>query len=504
MPVFVGCDLGTMGTKATVVADDGTIVGEAFEEVSLHTPEPGVVEQDLDEIEGSAHRTIGRALDAAGSHEVGGVAFSSQMSGIGTIDADFRPATHYDSWLDTRCEPYIGRMASHAERITELSGCPPTYSHGPKILWWQHERPDDLRRISRFIVPSAYVAGRLAGLSADEAYVDRTYLHFSNLADNARGQWSDELLGAFDVDRHRLPRIVDSLDVIGTVTPAGEESTGLPAGTPIAAGAGDTTATALGAALVEPGQAFDVAGTASVFGVCLDRFAPDVEHRTIMAARHVIPDRWVGLAFINGGGLALRWFRDEVATRYAGDPDAYEALDRLAEEVEPGCGGLLWFPHIQGRVLPPRPRSRGAWIGVTAGQSHGHLYRAILEGIAYEYAFWADAIRGAAGGLELRETRAVGGGARSPLWNRIKADVLGMDWVPLERQEAGALGNALVAAAATGHVDDLAATAADWQQMREPVRPDPERHERYRGYVAAYRQLAERLTPVFEAVGEVV
>lgn len=504
MPSFVGCDLGTMGTKAAVVTEEGEILGDAFEEVELHTPEPGIVEQDLVQIEASAHRTVRAALEDAGNpDDIAAIAFSSQMSGIGAIDADFEPAIHYDSWLDTRCEPYIEQMAEHAARVTELSGCPPTYSHGPKIMWWQHERPDDFGRIHRFITPSAFVSGRLAGLAADDAYMDRTFIHFSNLADNRQTVWSDELIDAFDIDASRLPRIVEPTTVIGEVTRAGEEACGVPAGTPIAAGVGDTTASALGAAVVEPGQAFDAAGTASVFAFCLDDYAPDVERQTIMASQSVVPGRYVNLAFINGGGLALRWFRDEVATELADDPDAYPKLDEMAADVQPGCGGLLWFPHVQGRVLPPRPRARGSWVGLTSGHTHGHLFRAILEGIAFEYATWAEAAREATGGLDLHETRALGGGARSQLWNSIKADVLGMPWVPTVRQEAGVLGDAIVAAAAVGHVDDVADTAAAWQETAEPVEPDADRHGTYRELLGVYRQMTQQLAPVFERLGGV-
>jgi len=501
MPVFVGCDLGTMGTKAAVVDLDGRICGDAYEEVPLRTPRPGWVEQDLGEIEASAHRTIRAALAASGrAADVAGVAFSGQMSGIGAIDEDFHPAIRFDSWLDTRCEPYITAMNEHAARVVELSGCPPTYSHGPKILWWRRERPEDYRRIARFLVPGAFVAGRLCGLPARDAFIDRTYLHFSNLSDTERAAWSPELLEAFGLEERVLPRIVDPLEAVGAVSRAGEAATGLPAGTPVAAGAGDQTAASLGAGVVDPGQAFDSAGTASVFAMCADAFAPDTAHRTLMATHSVIRGVWIALAFINGGGLALRWFRDHVATSMAGDPDAYQRLDGLAAAVEPGSGGLLWLPHIQGRVLPPQPAVRGGWVGLTSGHGHGHLFRAILEGIAYEYAEWARLAAGAAG-ADLREARVLGGGARSRLWNQIKADVLGIDWVPTVRQECGVLGDALIAAAATGYADDLAATAKAWQQTEEPVRPDPVRHRRYQELLVAHRELGERVVPVFERLG---
>jgi xylulokinase len=502
MPVFVGCDLGTLGTKAAAVDESGQLVGSAYEELTLRQPRPGVVEQDLADIEASAHRTIGQALAESGrAGDVAGVAFSGQMSGIGPIDRDHRPVAHFDSWLDTRCEPYILEMAEHADRVTELSGCPPTYSHGPKILWWREQRPDEWGRLARFVVPGAFVAGRLAGRSGTDAFIDRTYLHFSNLADTAAARWSGELLEAFGVDPEVLPRIVGPLDIVGEVTRAGAEATGLPAGTPIAAGAGDQAAAALGAGVIAPGQAFDSAGTASVFGVCVDGFYPDVANKVVMASHSVVEGRYLSLAFVNGGGLAVRWFRDELAPGLGGGGRAYAELDALAAAVPPGSDGLLWYPHAQGRVLPPQPHARGAWVGLTAGHTVGHLFRSILEGIAYEYAEWIRIVDQAGGGLDLHEARALGGGAASPVWNQIKADVLGIAWVPAVRQECGVLGDALLAAVATGHLPDLS-VATEWQRTQPPVRPDPDRHARYRGLLGAHRELGPAVTPVFERLAE--
>lgn len=498
MTVFVGCDLGTMGTKVAVVDERGRVLGQAFEEVALRSPKPGWVEQDLEEIEASAHRTLRLALEEAGQpDDVGGLAFSGQMSGIGTIDADFRPATRFDSWLDSRCDPYIERMRPDGERITRLSGCPPTYSHAPKIAWWMGERPEEFERVARFVVPGAYVAGRLCGLGVDDAFIDRTYLHFSNLSDTVAATWSSELLEACGIPDAVLPRIVDPLDIVGEVTPWAAERTGLPAGTPVAAGAGDQAAAALGAAVTDPGQAFDSAGTASTFALCTDTFAPDAASMTFMASHSVIPGRYLAVAFVNGGGLALRWFRDEVARLEDAEEDVFARLDALATGIEPGCGGLLWFPHFQGRVLPPAPNARGVWLGLTSGHTLGHLFRAQLEGIAFQYADWAGRIA-KLGGTEPTQARALGGGARSPLWNQIKADVLGIDWVPTSREESGVLGDALIAAAATGHITDLAETANEWQATRAPFRPDADRHHRYDGLLKAYREMDAQLGPVFD------
>ena len=352
------------------------------------------------------------------------------------------------------------------------------------------------------MVPAAYLAGRLADLAVEDAFIDRTYLHFTNLADTERAIWSEELLEEFDIDRRILPNIVDPLDVVGEVSKEAARITGLPVGTPVVAGAGDQAAAALGAGVVDPGQAFDSSGTACVFALCADTYAPDVANRTFMATHSVIAGTFLSIAFINGGGLALRWFRDEVAG-LGDDPDAYEHLHAMAADVEAGSGGLLWYPHFQGRVLPPDPNARGAWLGLTGGHQLGHMFRAILEGIAYQYAEWAR-LMAELGGKSPSEARVLGGGARSGLWNQIKADVLGIEWVPTVREECGVLGDALIAATGTGHlaISELAESARRWQPTGKPITPVPERHAEYSPYIEAFRQVALATGPVFEGLGK--
>src|SRR5688500_14069988 len=190
---LIGVDLGTSATKAALYRPDGTLIAEAAAEVPLRYPAPGAVEQDQADFYETAAATVRRAIQASGldPREVAAIGFDSQMAGIGSVDEHFRPATRFDSWLDMRCQPYIEALArEHGERITALTGCPPTCAHAAKLLWWQHERPAEYRRIAKFIVPAGYVAGRLVGLRAADAFIDHTFLHFTGVADAQRGTWS--------------------------------------------------------------------------------------------------------------------------------------------------------------------------------------------------------------------------------------------------------------------------------------------------------------------------
>lgn len=489
---LIGVDLGTSGTKAAIFDTAGRLLADAFAETPLHHPRPGWVEQQPDDFYAGALRTIRACLEksAVNPSQVAAIALSGQMAGLCSVDQEWASPTRYDSWLDSRCAPYMIAMQEHAARIVELTGGYPTYSHGPKLLWWLHEQPEVFRRVSKFLMPSAYVAGRLAGLRGEQAFIDDTYLHFTCLSDTASGTWSDELLELLAVPPEKLPRIVRPWEVVGHLTREAAAKSGLLSGTPIAAGAGDTVAGMLGAGLVEPGMALDVAGTAAVFAVCLDSFKPDTKERTLFTGRLAIDGFWFAYAYINGGGLNVRWFRDQW-----GAGESYEQLEQQAGGVPPGAEGLYFLPHLGGRVCPNDPAQRGSWSGFSWSHGRPHFYRSLLEGVAYEYAHYLRIEQALFPQLRFQEARVIGGGAASRLWNQIKADVLGLSYLPLQRQECTVLGAALIAGHAVGVLPDLKVAARRANPLRDPVISDPATHRRYQPFVDHYLDLQARTAP---------
>jgi len=255
--------------------------------------------------------------------------------------------------------------------------------------------------------------------------------------------------------------------------------------------------------MVETGMVFDVAGTASVFSICVDRYTPDLEHKTLFAARLVPEDLWYALAYINGGGLNLRWFRDQLAQEEKAKAEqegegAYAILDAAAASVPPGSDSLLFLPHLGGRVTPSDPDLRGLWLGFTWSHGKEHLYRSLLEAVAYEYAYYLDIEKSLLPGLEFKETRVIGGGSKSDLWNEIKADVLGIPYVRLNRQEYAVLGSAIVAGYAVGIFDDLRATARSFVEPISRVEPRPDYHAFYKPLVRTYISLFDTLRPTYQ------
>jgi len=487
--LVIGVDLGTQGTKAALFDPRGRCLASSFEKSRLHQPRSGVTEEDPERQVASVCRTIRACLRraGAGAGDVAGVGLDGQMAGVIGVGRDGRAVTPYDSWLDTRCTPYIAVMQRAAGReIVAKTGGPPSFNHGPKILRWQREFPRVYRSIRAFVQPGGYAVMRLCGLPGAEAFIDTTYLHFTGFADNRRARWDEPLCRRFGVAVDKLPRIVAPHSVVGHLTPTMARRCGLKAGVPAIAGCGDTAASFLACGATREGIGVDVAGTASVFAATTSRFRADVDHRTLSWGQAAVAGLWHPYAYINGGGMNLEWFRREL-----GGARDFDALNRLAAAVVPEAHDPLFIPHLAGRVSPSWPQLRGAWVGLTWSHRAAHLYRALLESVALEYGLYRRVLLALCPELRLQEVRVTGGGGQSALWNRIKADVLQTAVVQVRRTEGAPLGAALLAGFGVGLFGDLAGTAQAWIRTGTVFRPDAQRRALYAGRLRRYAGLLE-------------
>jgi xylulokinase len=496
---LAGVDIGTQGTRAALYSLEGRALAEATESSVLAKPAPGAVEEDPERQYASVLRTLRACLEKAGieGSRVAAVAIDGQMAGVIGIGADGRAVTPYDSWLDTRCASYIAEMQARAgDEVLRLTGNVPSFNHGPKILWWKGERPETWNRITSFVQPGGYAAMRLCGLRGGEAFVDDTYLHFSGFADNAGRRWDQGLCAEFSVEISKLPRIASPLEIVGRITREAAEASGLPEGTPVAAGLGDSASSFLACGAVEEGVCVDVAGTASIFAATVSSFAPDLKSRVMGCGHSAVPGLWHPYAYINGGGLALNWFAESVAPRPEGESlgAALARLGALVAKLEPALDDPYFVPHMEGRVMPSESEMRGAWAGVTRAHDASRLYRAILESVALEYSIYRDAVAVLHPHLALSELRITGGGAKEPAWNRIKADVLGMRAVAVECDGGAPMGAALVAGAAAGALPDLARSARAWARLGPSRDPDPALAPLYASRAGRYKTLLRALS----------
>jgi xylulokinase len=490
---LIGIDIGTQGVKAGLYALDGTCRAEAFEPSQPRRPAPGVVEEDPEFQCASATRLIRQCVEKAGSDAVAAIAVAGQMAGVIGIGADGRAVTPYDSWLDTRCAPQITRLQREAgDAVLCATGNAPSFNHGPKILWWKEEHPEIWARIASFVQPGAYAAMRLCGLTAEHAFIDASYLHFSGFADTPARRWHTDLCHAFDIELRRLPRIVDSTALVGSLTAESARATGLRAGIPVMAGCGDTAASFLACGATADGICVDVAGTASVFAATTHAFTPDIHGGTLGCGASTTPGLWHPYAYINGGGLNLEWFRRELGATSSAT-DSFEDLNAQAAAVAPSENLPMFIPHLGGRVSPGWPSLRGAWAGLTWDHGRAELYRSLLEAVALEYALYQRALRRLLPDARFSELRITGGGEKSALWNQLKADVLQMPIVQIDRGGGAPMGAAMVAGVGAGALASLPEAAAQWVHLGRRFDPNPSLAAHYTQRLHHYEHLLQHL-----------
>jgi len=503
---FIGIDIGTAGTKAAIFDTQGNQLASAYEESILYYPQVGWVEQKPEDFYTSTINTIKQIIKKSNVNpkDVASIGFSGQMAGILGIDKDWNAVIPYDSWLDIRCKNYVDYIRNnYIDLVMDITGSPPSIAHCAKEIWWKKEKPSIFEKIYKFTVPSVYVAGRLAGLKGDEAFYDYTFISYTGLFDARRMEWSEELSRIFDIPLDKLPRIVKPWEIIGELTDREANKCGLVKGIPIIAGAGDFAASCLGAGMTKIGLCLDVAGTASILAASTNKLIPDKKFKTLLFTKSVIPELWIPHAYIGGGGLCLRWFRDELAyheKKIAEElgVDPYVILDEEASKIPEGSEGIFFIPHLGGRIYPYNPKIKGTWLGFSWKHKIGHFYRSILESIAYEYYYYLNVIKSLFKDMEFSEVRGVGGGSRSKIWNQIKADILNLPYVRLNREEFAVLALAALGGYAVKIFKDYSQTINEWVKPIEKIMPIKENNEKYKRYAEFYMKFIDAIDSIFE------
>jgi xylulokinase len=471
----------------------GAVVAEATSFYEPDSPRPGWSEQRPEDWWQAAREVLASVAADAGD-EIVGLGLAGQMHGSVFLDSAgevIRPAL---LWNDQRTEDDCAAITERvgAERLLELAGNPAlTGFQAPKILWLGREEPDAHARLATVLLPKDYVRLRLTGERATDASdASGTLL----LDVRARG-WSDEILDALEIPREWLPSVHEGPEVTGSVRDAVADELGLPRGLPVAAGGGDNAAAAVGVGVAREGLISSSIGTSGVLFAYRDSFAHDPSGR-VHAFCHAVPGAHHLMAVMLSAGGSLSWWRE----RFGGTAD-FDALVAEAAEVEPGAEGLLFLPHLTGERSPHLdPRARGAFVGLTTRHGRPQLTRAVMEGVVLTMRAGLEVMR--ALGTRVEEVRATGGGARSPLWLQLQADIYGL---PIRRtvvDEGPAYGSALLAGVAAGVFDDIEAASAGVRLRESIVEPDPERARRYDELYEISVSLYPALRDAMHALGE--
>jgi xylulokinase len=487
MSHLMGIDLGTSSVKVVLVGEVGHIDGLGSAEYNIQKPQPGMAEQAPQEWWQAVVLAVHQALaDAEDSIQVDAIGLDGQMHGTVLLDEGAQPLTPAVIWPDQRTERQVQEITElvGAQRLIEITGSPIAAGfQAATVRWFQQERPDIWERTRWVLLPKDYLRWRLTGEFASDPSDACSTL----LLDARTRDWSADLLSILEIEPEKMPPVQPSISVSGELLAGAAAELGMPPRIPVITGAGDTASSVLGAGVTQPDTLLLNISTGGqlvqpVFDLQLDyegrfhNFCTALEPGVHQAG-------WYKMGGILAAGLALRWLRDNVFANQGNQ--AYEQLTAWAEGVALGADGLLFLPHLVGERTPyMNSNARGMFLGLTLGHGQPHLVRAVMEGVGLAFYQAYGAL--AESGSPPERIVLAGGGAQSPLWRQIMADIFNLPVQRLQVVEQSAMGAALLAGAGIGRFDP-AAEAQHWAAFDPPVEPLQENHARYLNMAARFQ-----------------
>ena len=492
-----GIDIGTTGCKCTVFSDSGTWISEAYEEYHF-APEVGERELDAAAVWDAVCSVIRRSAQKDAG--IRAVAAASMGEAAVCLDEHDVPLNHPILYFDPRGEEENRELTARvgAERLYEITRMEPSKIYTvPKMMWLERHHPGFFRKAAHLLLMEDFIVYMLSGT----AQIDRTLATRTYAFDMQKLDWSDEILEAAGIPRSLMPRVVPTGTAAGKIRPALAAELGLPGDTLIVSGAHDQPAAMLGTGCLREGLAADSTGT----NECITAFIDAGLHPDYLLQREVpyVPSLYENTyssgIFCFTGGAMLKWFRDKIAPDEAerAKQNGMSAYDYFNSRVQDRPSGLIVLPYFLGKGAPGMdPDAKGTILGLTPETNVFEIYRALMEGVSFEMRtgleYWKSM------GIELTELRATGGGARSPLWLQIKADIFGIPVSTMKAEEGGALACAMLAAAAAGIYGSVEEAAKAFIRTDKTYLPDRERQAEYNEWYERYRVLEKRLSGAFD------
>ncbi|MFB3825715.1 MAG: xylulokinase [Bryobacteraceae bacterium] len=489
--MWLGIDIGTGGSRALLVDARGRVkAGFTAPHQDMSMPRPLWAEQDPYDWWNAAAGAVRGVLAEAGvsGGEVKAVGLSGQMHGLVILDEADRVIRPSLIWCDQRSQPQVDSInaALGKENVLRWTANPVLTGFTlPKLLWVRDNEPQNFARVRKVLLPKDYVRFRLTGEYATEV----SDASGTSLFDVVNRRWSFEMVDGLKLDRAILPKCYESADVTGVIGAQAAEATGLKAGTPVVGGGGDQASSAVGNGIVEPGIVSCTLGTSGVVFAHMENVAYDLAGR-VHTFCHAVRGKWHVMGVTQGAGLSLQWFRNQLAPGMH-----YDALTAEAALSPAGAQGLFWLPYLMGERTPHLDAAaRGGWIGLTASHTRADLLRAVIEGVSYSQRDCLDLIEEL--GVAINSVRASGGGAKSPFWRQVLADVFNKRVVTLETQEGSAYGAALLALSREyGSVPGVCREA-----IREVDSVTPQNAAFYTRGHRIYQSLYPALKPAYSAI----
>ncbi|HEX4135256.1 MAG TPA: xylulokinase [Bryobacteraceae bacterium] len=497
MTYWLGLDTGTGGTRALLIDHAGKqIAAVTAPHEDIRMEHALWAEQRPENWFDAAVLAIGGVLaeSCASPRDIRGIGLSGQMHGLVILDSAgsvIRPSL---IWCDQRSQPqvdFINQTVGKQKVLDSIANPVLTAFTLPKLLWVRDHEPRHFDRVRKMLLPKDYIRFRLTGEFATEV----SDASGAALLDVVHRRWSFDMTDALGLDRDILPSVHESTAVTGFISAHCAQLTGLAPGTPVVGGGGDQAASAVGNGIVEPGIVSCTLGTSGVVFAHTDQAAYDPLGR-VHTFCHAVPDKWHVMGVTQGAGLSLQWLRNQLAPGVS-----YDALMSEAASAPAGSQGLFWLPYLMGERTPHLDaQARGGWIGLTAKHTRADLIRSVVEGVSYSQKDCLEIIEQL--GVPATSVRASGGGARSPFWRQMLADVFAKRVVTLDSQEGSAYGAALLAMVGTGEFSTVPEACSAAIRETESVMPRQAESGIYADGYETWLALYPALRPIYSRIAE--
>jgi len=507
---LLGVDIGTSGTKTVLFDEAGHTVASATYEYPLYQPHIGWAEQEPEDWWQATRDSIKQVVQQAAAKgitasDIKGIGLSGQMHGMVLLDKDHHVLRPAIIWCDQRTQAECDQITATigAQRLIEITANPAlTGFTASKVMWVKNNQPDIFDKITKVLLPKDYIRFKLTGTFASEVS-DASGMQFLDVPNRC---WSREVLDKLGIPFDWMADVHESQEITSQVSASVASETGLVIGTPIVGGGGDQAAGALGNGIVKAGVISCTLGTSGVVFAHSDDVSIDPKGR-VHTFCHAVPGKWHIMAVTQGAGLSLQWLRNQFGgmerdlAAYLGI-DPYILMSQEAEQADAGCGGLVYLPYLMGERTPHLdPNAKGVFFGLSAKHTRNDMIRSVMEGVAYSQLDGLNIIRGM--GVACKEVRASGGGARSPFWRQMMADMFETDVVTVNSSEGGALGVALLAGVACGAYDSIA-QACDAVIGTLTTQLPGDNKAVYKRFYPVYQALYPALKPTFDQVASLI
>ena len=485
--LYIGIDLGTSAVKLLLMDSDGKIVNIVSREYPLYFPHPGWSEQKPEDWYAQTMDGIKALIKDVDKSQVAGISFGGQMHGLVILDKEdnvIRPAILWNDGRTTEETDYLNNVIGKEKLSGYTANIAFAGFTAPKILWVKNKEPENFAKIAKIMLPKDYIAYKLTGIHCTDVSDASGMLLF----DVKNRKWSKEMCDICGISETQLAKCYESYEAVGTVLPQIAEELGIPGNCKVAAGAGDNAAAAVGTGTVGDNMCNISLGTSGTIFISSKKFGVD-KFNALHSFAHADGSYHLMGCMLSAASCNKWWMDEIIGTKdYAQEQ---KAIDKLGENH------VYFLPYLMGERSPHNnPNARATFIGMTMDTTRADMTQAVLEGVAFALRDSLEVAKSL--GIDLKRTKICGGGAKSPLWKKMIANILNLKVDVIESEEGPAMGGAMLAAVACGEYGSVEEIAAKVVKIVDTVDPDPELVAKYEARYAQFREIYPACKPLFE------